>query len=163
RSRGVALRAAGAVLAAVHLGLGVTAEAVGRPRLERDRWMAVVAPHLEVLSVEVERRHRVVVEDVVAGLDVALLALVAEPLLVRVVVGVAALRRARRVGLGELALGVTRLALVLEVLALERELADLALRVLGERLLVIELERVPGARRMAQHAVRAERAVVERV
>src|SRR5262249_31939825 len=29
RSRGVALRAAGAVLAAVHLGLGVTAEAVG--------------------------------------------------------------------------------------------------------------------------------------
>src|SRR5262249_50430129 len=105
----------------------------------------------------------VVVEDVVAGLDVALLALVAEPLLVGVVFGVAALGCTRGVRLGELALGVTRLALVLEVLALEHERSDLALRVLGERLLVIELERVPRARGVAQHAVLAERAVVQRV
>src|ERR1044071_7751121 len=128
----------------------MAAEAVGRPRLERHRRMAVRAPRGQVLAVEPERRHRVVVEDVVAGLDVALLALLAEPALVRVVILVAALGRARRVGLDELALGVTRLALVLLVLAFERERVDLALGVLGERLVVIELERVPGARDVAR-------------
>src|SRR5262245_40948210 len=45
RPRRVALRAAGPVLPLVDGGLGVTAEAVGRPRLERHRGVAIRAPH----------------------------------------------------------------------------------------------------------------------
>src|SRR6185436_15462940 len=91
------------------------------------------------------------------------LALVAEAALVRVVVCVTALGRARRRRLGELARRVAVLALVLQVLALEREALHLALGIVGERLVVIELERVPRTRAVARLAVLAERALVQRV
>src|SRR5262245_46425235 len=96
RLRGVTLLARSAVLTFVDARLGVTAEASGRARLERDRRMAVRASHFEVFAVEVERRHLVVVEEVVAGLGVAALAFVTEPALVGVVVGVTALGRTVR-------------------------------------------------------------------
>ncbi len=163
RLRRVALLARGAVLTLVHRGLGVTAEAVRRARLERDRWMAVRAANLEVTTVDAEPRLRVVVEDVVAGLDVALLALGAEVALVRVVVGVAARVRALAVRRREVALRVTGLALVVLVRALERELVDRALVRLGERLVVIEAQRRPHAGRVALLALVRERSFMERV
>src|SRR6185503_7672218 len=165
RSRRVALLALRAVLALVDLRLGMAAEAARRPRLERDRRMAVDAADFQVLAVEVERRLLVVVEDVVAGLDVAALALVAEPAFVRVVLGVTAFGRAVRFRRGEVALGMAVSALVLLVLAAQRPLADLALGVLRERLVVIELDG-PVARRLVTVVVvaaLAERALVQRV
>src|SRR5439155_16104526 len=84
--------------------------------------------------------------------------------LVRVVVLMAALGGARRVRLGELAIrGVAVLALVLEVLAFQDELLDLALGVVGERVVVIELHGVPRAAGVAREARVTERALVQRV
>src|SRR5262249_52807306 len=135
--------------------LEVAAEAVGRARLERLRRVAVAAAGDEVLAVELEARHRVVVEDVVAGLLVALLALVAEPALVGVVLGVAALGAAggRRAVVRALRVAVRAVG-QLGVQALERPLG-----VLG----VIEAGRLPGAAGVAARALVAERALVQRV
>jgi hypothetical protein len=108
-----------------------------------------------VAAVDPELGHLVVVERVRAGLDVALLAVLTEPTLVGVVLGVAALGRARGLGGGKIALGMAGLALVVLVLALELEAIDLALMALGERLVVIEPQRVPGPGCMAGQALRA--------
>ena len=73
-SRGMALFALRSVLTFVNFRLGMASVAVGRSRLERDRRMAIRAPHLEVFPIEVKCRHRVVVENVVPSLLVAPLA-----------------------------------------------------------------------------------------
>ena len=159
RARAVALLAARAVLALVNRGLGMAAEARGRSRPERDGRVAVRAPDSQVLAVEVERRHRVVVEQVVARLEVTLLALLAEPALVGVVIRMATLVRAVARRVLELAcLGMTRLARVVLVLALELE-PGLAIRVLSN--VVLELQRVPRARRVTRRALLPELALVQ--
>src|SRR5207248_2716409 len=67
------------------------------------------------------------------------------------------------VGLGELALRMAVLALVLQVLAFERERLDLALGVVGERQFVSELLGAPRSGVVAMIAVVAERALMQRV
>ncbi len=136
----MALLARGAVLAFVHIRLRVTAITVDWPRLERLRRMAVRAPDIQVFAFQLKLRHRVVIELIVTGFDVAAFAFVTEPTFVHVVVGVAALRRAVLGRAGVFARWVTVFALVLFVLAFER---PLGVFVVGE------FQRRPRARCMA--------------
>lgn len=161
RARGMALLALRSILAFVNFWLRVTSVAVGRPRLERDRGMAVRAPHFEVFPIEVKCRHRVVVEDVIPCLLVTPLAREAESAFVGVIVFVTTFSRARGGRLCKFAiLCVAILALVLEVLSAQREAFDLAFCVTGERLIVIELGRIPNTADMARYARCAQRALV---
>jgi hypothetical protein len=139
----MALLARGAVLAFVHIRLRVTAITVDWPRLERLRRMAVRAPDIQVFAFQLKLRHRVVIELIVTGFDVAAFAFVTEPTFVHVVVGVAALRRTvlRRPGI--FAGWVTVFAFVLFVLAFER---PFGVFVVGK------FQRSPRARGMAARA-----------
>ena len=108
--RRVALLARSAVLAAMHIGFGMTAKAGRRPRLERHRWMTIHAANLQMLPGELEARHGVVAEDVVTGFDVTAPAFVTEPSLVRVVDRMASNGAAVGRRAGEHALGMTAVA-----------------------------------------------------
>ena len=97
RGRVVALVAECSELPFVNLRFGVantTTETIGWPRLERDRGVAIRALGGQVRAVKLELRLGVVIEDVLAGFQVALLALVAEPLAVGVIFGVTTLASA---------------------------------------------------------------------
>src|SRR5690606_35226323 len=110
----------------------------------------------QVRAVELVVRLQVVVEDVLAGLQVAALALVAEPTAVGVVLGVAAGGGAvaRRVGVDP-----PRVA----VLAARHRAVQAVERPVGVVAVVVEAVVVPGAGRVALVALVAERALVQRV
>src|SRR5688500_3514925 len=135
------------------LGMATAARHRARPilRIHAARWMAAIAGDSEVLSVELELRHRRVVEAVVAVRGVAAFAGRAERAAVRVVVavarGVGALARCA----AKLPVGVTRRARGTDVLAFEHVAR------------VRELERVPRPRDVAARALRAERALMHGV
>lgn len=162
RARRVALLALRSVLTFVHLRLRVTAVTVGRPWFECDRWMAVGTPHFEVLTVEVKPRHRVVVKDVISGLDVTALAPGAESTFMSIVVFVATFGGAGRGGFSKFSVfGMAVFAFIFEVLSAQRKTLDRSLGVTRERLVVIEFGRVPRAADMAGQTRRAERAFVK--
>src|SRR5688500_4351916 len=98
----------------------MAAEAVLGPRLELEGRVAVLAGHVQVRVAQLEGRLLVVLEDVLAGLAMAALALGAQALLVRVVgevaLGVAAAGRGRLV----LPVGMAALAGGLLVEAVQR-------------------------------------------
>jgi len=110
RLGGVAAAASGTELPFVNFGFGVTRAAtvaILRARLESHAGVAVGAAHGEVLSGQFVVALDVVVEDVLPGLEVTVLALLTEATSVGVIFGVAAHSRTVLRCLGKLLVRVT--------------------------------------------------------
>lgn len=87
----VALLARRAILAFVNIRFRVTTGTIQWARLEGLRWMTVAAANVEVFAVEPKLRHRIVIELIIAGFEVAALAFVTEAAFVHIIISVTAL------------------------------------------------------------------------